>query len=258
MTRGNRVGVFTKPWRLEPIAVLADRLAAMGFDAAEPAVRDGYQVTPDTVRRDLPAAVRRFEMSGIEVHSVASEPTDRVFAGCADAGVGMIRIQVPVDIARGYFAAKEAFRRRLDELVGLYDRYHVTIGVQIHSGRFLARSTEVMETIGDYDPRRVAVVWDCGHAAVCGEEPEYGLSTCGRHLSLVNFKNFRYERGDDGFHPTPCAALDGIASWSEVVAALVRRRYAGACCISAQYAPGSDVEELARSDCSYLRGLLGA
>ena len=49
------ITVFTKPWT-EDLGAMADKLAALGVDGVELAVRPGYQVVPETVSRDLPRA----------------------------------------------------------------------------------------------------------------------------------------------------------------------------------------------------------
>lgn len=259
MNTENRITVFSKPWPDDTIGKLANRLRSLGFEGLELAVRDGYQVTPDTVETELAGAVSALRDEGLDVHSVASELTEAVFAGCARAGVPLIRIQVSVPVKEGYFAAKDRFRKSLDTLMPLCERYDVSIAVQIHSGQHLARSTEVMETIRDYSPKHVTVVWDVGHAAIVGEDPEYGVSTCGAHLSLANFKNFRFERVGDGiFRRINCVGDEGLGSWAAAVEVLSLAKYTGAYCVSAAYGPGDDVDSCAKHDCDYLRNLIAS
>lgn len=246
---------------------LADHLASLGFGGVELPVREGYQVTPEGIGRGLPSAVSTLSAAGLICHSIASDPDEQAFAACGEAGVGLIRIQVPVPIETGYFGTLEEWRRRLDRLEPLCDRYSVGLGIQIHSGRFLARSTEVMQLIERYAPEHVSLVWDAGHAFVSGEDPEYAMATCRSHLSLVNFKNYRYEQTDPSQdteretvarRPVPCRGGEGLASWRDAVEAVDRIGYTGPFCISAQYPQGSDVDVLARLDRDYLASIIGA
>jgi sugar phosphate isomerase/epimerase len=258
MTQQQVISVFTKPWREDSVDQLAERVDTLGFNGIELPVRPGYQVSPDEVRQLLPETVARLRAAGIEVHGVASDLEESVFAACSDAGVDMIRIQVPVSVEDGYFASRDAFRRKLDSLAPVCKRFGVRVGVQIHSGRYLARSTEVMEAIRDFEPDTVCAVWDAGHAALCGEDPEYGLATCGEHLALINLKNFRYERAENGgYERVSCSGETGFSSWESVLRAAAKANYRGAFCLSAQYQPEDDVNKLAEADCSYVKYLIG-
>jgi len=77
--------VFTKPWKM-PIPELGRFVKALGFDAIELPVRPGFQVLPEKVERDLPAAARQLADCGVSIASVAGPTDERTIAACAQAG----------------------------------------------------------------------------------------------------------------------------------------------------------------------------
>lgn len=81
-----RISVFTKPWT-EPLAALAHKLAALGLDGVELAVRPGYQVPPDHhVAAGRRQAVRSFAAAGLVIDSIASDINERTNAAGGAAG----------------------------------------------------------------------------------------------------------------------------------------------------------------------------
>ena len=53
-----RFAVFTKPWPLDSVEELADRVLDLGFDGAEIPVRPGFQVAPGKRGEGAPCAGR--------------------------------------------------------------------------------------------------------------------------------------------------------------------------------------------------------
>src|ERR1700729_643696 len=128
-----RFAVFTKPWPLDSIEELADRVAGLGFDGAEIPVRPGFQVEPDNAEKGLLELVERFGERQLSVVSIASALVEPVFAACAAAGGPAIRVMAP--ITRGQYLESEApGRRQLIDAVPLWERYGVRDGVQQHFG----------------------------------------------------------------------------------------------------------------------------
>ena len=54
----NELAVFTKPWKALSLPELAHHIKSLGFEWIELPVRPGFQVEPEKIERDLPAAVK--------------------------------------------------------------------------------------------------------------------------------------------------------------------------------------------------------
>jgi sugar phosphate isomerase/epimerase len=257
---GIEFAVFTKPWATEPVPVLAELVAQMGFSAAEIPVRPGFQVTPDDAATALPELVKVFGNHGLTVASVASSLDESVFAACAAAGVPLIRIMGKV--TRGaYLASERALQDQLRAVIPLCEKYGVRVGVQEHYGDNVSDAFGLRALLGELDGRWITAIWDAAHDALAGIAPETGLEVVWDRLAMVNLKNAFYERANG---PEAEAAQwrrhfttgrHGLASWPRIVAELRRRDYAGTVCLTAEYEEPADVARLCAEDLRYAKGL---
>lgn len=268
----DRITVFTKPWT-EPLAGLAQKLAGLGLDGVELAVRPGYQVAPDEqVAAGLREAVRIFDAAGLVIDSITSTVNERIIGACGDAGIGLIRIMVPIDMQQGYAASVAALRLQLDAMLPHLERHGVAIGVQNHYGYFVGSAAGLMQMIGAYDPARVCAVLDMAHCAVAGEPTDMAVDIAKSHVTrLVNFKSaFRHrhngpeEEARYKVHWT--THQHGAYSWGDYVKALRAIGYRGSFCLHSEYSDpsgkgqrmGDGVLPFLREDLAHLRGLLDA
>jgi sugar phosphate isomerase/epimerase len=255
--------VFTKPWRDVPIDELGRLVRDMGFDAVELPVRPGYQVEPGEIRGGLPAAVQRLAGEGVTVASVASGTDEETFAACAEAGIPVIRIMVPVS-PRGYAATDGEIRRTLDELVSRAERYGVRIGIQPHHDDYIADSSELFALVRDYDPRFVGAIWDSAHDALARKRPEHGLELLWPWLVIANLKSAYFARVDDAvsplgdpvWEPVFTDASHGMAEWGRALEYLARRGFAGPVCLTAEYTDETDLVDKVTRDLEHAKGLL--
>jgi sugar phosphate isomerase/epimerase len=252
--------VFTKPWKTLALPQLGAFLKRLGFDAVEFPLRPGYQVEPENAERGLPELARVLAGQGIRVASIAGPTDERTFAACAKAGIPVIRIMCPIDDGR-YLEAETRIRRELDGLVPLCDRYGVTVGIQNHSGGFVANASGLRRLLDGRDPRHVGAIWDAAHNALAGEEPELGLDIVWSHLCMVNLKNAFWRRANgpeaevarwEHFYTS---GRQGIASWPRIAAYLRGRAFRGVLCLSAEYSDGAQVDRLAAEDLAFARSL---
>lgn len=250
--------VFTKPWKL-PLDELGEHVARLGFDGVELPVRPGYQVEPERVAADLPAAARILASHGIRILSVAGPTDEATIAACADASVPVLRVMARLD---GSYADAEArVRREYEALAPMLERYGVTLGVQNHVGRYVTNALGLARLVEPIRSERVALVWDAAHEALAGGEPEHALDVVWPRLAMVNLKNAYWQRTTgpeaelaewrhywtDGRH--------GLASWPRVAAELRRRAYAGVICLTAEYSDASHVDRLIAADLVFARSL---
>lgn len=252
--------VFTKPWPDSALDALGEKVRTIGFDSVELPVRPGFQVTPETVRKGLPAAVRTLADAGVRVASIASSTGEEVFAACADAGVGVIRIMVPVSRA-GYSATLDETKRRLEALSERAERYGVRVGVQPHYDDFVADSTSLFYLLRDYEPGQIGAIWDAAHDALARKHPEHGLELLWPWLLMANLKSASYtrigdhDRGDPVWEPVFTDARSGMAQWGRAIDYLRKRRYCGTICLTAEYSDESGLEAKLRRDLEHAKQL---
>jgi sugar phosphate isomerase/epimerase len=251
--------VFTKPWKL-PLPELGKLVKGWGFDGIELPVRPGYQVLPENVRRDLPRAVKQLARVGLEIFSIAGPTDDATIAACAEAGVPVIRIMVPIG-DDGYMATEARVQKEFDTLLPLLEKYGVQIGVQNHLDRFVCNAMGLRRLIEKYDPRLIGAVWDAAHNALNGEDPEMGIDIVWSHLCMVNLKNAYWRRtnGPEAeqvtWRPWWTSGRQGLANWPRVAAELKRRTYHGVVCLTAEYSDEGSVDRLIAADLVYAKSL---
>lgn len=261
----NPLAIFTKPWKALSLPELAQHIKSLGFDLIELPVRPGFQVEPDNIERDLPAAVKLLGEHGLRVLNVTADMPlndERLYSACAEAGIGMNRVmfwQRELD----YWAAEADARRQLDAALPFCEQYDFQIGIQNHSGRFVpVNEMGMYNLVKDYDRRYVAAVWDPAHNALEGMNSDSALDVLAPHLCVVNLKNAYWRRvsGPEAEVATWkiywTSGAQGRASWSKVIAKLKAIDYRGPICFSAEYSDEERVDELIVQDLAFARGLL--
>lgn len=254
--------IFTKPWRTASAVELADLVQRLGFDAIEFPLRPGYQVDLDKLPGSLGELVAILADKGISLASIASATTPQIFEACAEHGVPLIRIMVPVK-SEGFLATGHSIRRRLDDLLPLAEEYGVKIGIQPHYDDYIADSSELAHLLRDYPTDRVVAIWDAAHDGLARKHPRHALEQLWDKLAMVNFKNACYERVDRPADDSPPWKItfvegpDGLCSWPEAAAYLRERSYSGPICLPAEYTDEIDLEQKVARDLAYLRNLLG-
>ncbi len=253
------ISVFTKPWT-EPLPQLADKLAALGVDGVELAVRPGYQVTPETAAAGLAEAVRILGERGLRIFSIASVADAATVAACGEAGVPLIRIMAPIDMSIGYAASVAKLRIRLDALLPALERHGVTIGVQNHYGHFVGSAVGLYHLVEPYDPRQVCAVLDMAHCAVDGEPVAMAVDILKDRLhGLVNFKSAYHARISNPEDEAVFAVKwtthrHSGYSWREFADCLEAAGYAGVYCLPAEYSdPAGNQQRMGDDVLPYLK-----
>ncbi len=251
--------VFTKPWKMS-LGELGQLVRNLGFRGIELPVRPGYQVEPERVGRDLPKAARQLTEFDVRITSVATVPNEATIAACAEAGIPVLRVMVPID-ADGYLATEARVQKEYDALLPLLEAYKVKLGVQQHYGHYVCNASGLRHLIERYDPRSIGAVWDAAHNALNGEEPELGLDLVWSHLCMVNLKNAFWRRTtgpeaeDVQWSPYWTSGRQGLASWPRVAAVLRERSYSGVICLTAEYSDEQAVDRLIAADLAFAQSL---
>lgn len=260
---GISFSVFTKPWKTLSVDSLAEKVKTLGFDGIEFPIREGYQVQPDQVEKQLPELSRRLKESGLSIFSVASTTDEPIFAACAEAGVPVIRIMIDIDFKEGYWASEKRIKAELEELQKLSRKYGVKVGIQQHTGRTRVKSSLGLHRILDgSDPSCFGAVWDAAHDALTGERPEIGLDIVWPNLCMVNLKNGFYRRVNGPEAPQASwetywtTGRNGMASWPTVASELLKRKYNGVICLTAEYHDDAHIDTYIAEDIAYAKSLL--
>jgi sugar phosphate isomerase/epimerase len=254
----NQFTVFTKPWKM-PLPELGRFVSQLGFDGVELPVRPGYQVEPENVEAGLPEAVRVLGDQGVKISSIAGPTDERTIGACAAAGVPVIRICVSIPAGTRYFAAVAEFQRQWEQLLPALERHGVTLGIQNHFGRDISSAMQLHHAISQFDPRRVAAVWDPAHCALGGEIPELALDILEGRLCIVNLKNAIY-RKQAGPESEPArwqvywtSGRQGLANWGKVAKLLTQAGWQGNVCLTAEYSDHDAVDRLIAEDIRYAK-----
>jgi len=251
--------VFTKPWSELAGDALARLVSGLGFAGAEVPVRDTAFLTPAMAQRRLPGFVAQLREHGVTTISVASGLDETIFAGCASAGVPLIRIMAEVG-PDGYAASVRRVRERLEAAAPLAERYGVQVGVQPHHGRYVSSALGVRQLLDGLPAEHFRVVWDAAHDALAGDDPALTLELVADRLAIVNLKNVVYlptEPAGDGvsgavggaWRPWFVPGAEGLANWSSAFEQLRPLGYTGPICLSGQYSdPGVAVADRLKVD----------
>jgi sugar phosphate isomerase/epimerase len=252
--------LFTKPWRTNSIWELAKFVSSMGFDGIEFPLRDGYQLEPKDAEK-LKELTKQFSDYGLKIFSIASNPEEKVFAACAEAGVPIIRIMPAIVPEIGYLASETKARKYLESLFPLCEKYGVKIGVQQHHGNNVVDSMGLLHLMENLNTQYVGAIWDAAHDALAGQQPEFGLDIVWNHLCMVNLKNVYYRRlnGPESenaeWERYFTTGRHGLASWPTIAGYLTKRNYNGVICLTAQYNNESEIERLIHQDIIYAKSL---
>jgi sugar phosphate isomerase/epimerase len=186
---------------------------------------------------------------------------ERLYAGCAAAGITMNRVIFDRK-GRNYWEAEKAARHELDTAMPFCQQYGVQIGVQHHYGSSMpVNEMGLYHLVKDYDPKYVGAIWDAAHSALEGMEPEPGLEAVESHLSVVNFKNAFWQRTSPPeaevaeWTPYFTSGPQGRSSWKRVADKLRTMNYHGAVCFSAEYTLEHDVDRLIVEDLAFAKTL---
>ncbi|MCL4858971.1 MAG: sugar phosphate isomerase/epimerase [Caldilineaceae bacterium] len=258
--------LFVKPWKPLSIPEVGAHVRRLGFEWIELPVRPGFAVEPAQIERALSQAVRLLGELGVRVLNVTvALPLDdeRLYAACAEAGVGMNRV-IFGRHGLPYWEAEAQARRQLDGALPFCERYGVQIGVQHHYGDSLpVNSMGLYNLVKDYNPRHVGAIWDPAHNALQGEDADSGLDMVRSHLCVVNLKNAYWRRvnGPEAEVATWdvywTSGRQGRASWPAVAAKTKQMGYTGPICFSAEYSAEHDVDRLIVADLAFARSLWG-
>lgn len=263
------ITVFTKPWKTLDSEKLAGLIAQLGFDGIELPIREGFQVEPDNVERELVRVADAFRAVGLKIYSVAGDLDEKTVRACGVAGVPILRTMLKLESGFSYFENVERFRATCVSLAGALEESKVRIGLQNHCDAFVSSSIGIMHAMEPLDPSHVSAVLDLGHTGLEGEREEIAIDIAWNRLAMINLKNaIRYPEGKDfdgaiQWNRTWVPGKEGFTSWKTAIDELKSREFVEPICLTAEYKDsdgkaleGDDVIPALKEDRSYLKQLL--
>ena len=253
--------VFTKSWNVhaEKLVCIVKEL---GFDGVEIPVRPGLLISPENCKTVLPRVTKMFSRRGLKIFSVAAPVDERIIRSCAECGIPVIRSMVRIPREKKFFHVVSKQQREWEKLIPILDKCHVQIGVQNHCNRFISNSMQLYYAVSPFDPKYIGIIWDAAHNSLQGEDTDIALDIVWSHLIMVNLKNaIRRPSGTRGCTTwktefTP--GRHGFADWREIAVELLRRKYQGVVCLTAEYSDNSKLEEYVSEDLAYAKSLFSS
>ena len=262
--------MFTKSLKGMTVPQMIETARGLGFDGLDMAVREGYAVNPGNAAGSLPAAARACAEAGLGVPMVSMDTgavdplapgVEQIFAACAEAGCGLIKIGYWSYQFPGYWEQLEQARRALAGFARLSGKYGVKTAVHTHSGMNLAGNCAMaMQLVEGLDSAHVGIYVDPGHLALDGEKPRMGLDMVRQYLCAVGLKDCRHVRTQEkpGWEVEWVRLGEGLVAWSEVFDALKDIGFDGPVSFHSEYKqPLETILEWTRDDVRFLRAITG-
>lgn len=259
--------MFTKFLRRQSVPELIATLKRIGMDGADMAVRPGYPVNPDNVRKALPEAAKQFRDAGLMI-ALVSTPTDftdpkarlaeETWAACHDAQISNVKIGYWSYKGKDYWKLVDTAKKALDGFHELGMRFGVKAALHTHSGDLLPiNASSLMELIKGRSASTLAAYLDPGHLNLNGEPLTMAFDMTGEYLSLVAVKDsiaFKSKEGKPrGAHFVPLG--EGTVDWAEMMRQLKARNFDGALSLHSEYEdlPEEKLIEQTAKDLVYLK-----
>jgi sugar phosphate isomerase/epimerase len=247
---------FTKPFQKASFERTAEIAVEVGWAGVEVPVRAKGQIEPTRVEEDLPRMVEVLKKRGITIDGLVTDilrtdsPEAEKILRTAKA-LGILRYRL------GYWAYDSkaspvtklaALKEPLKDLAAMNRSIGIRGGIQNHSGasRVGCAIWDIHELVRDLDPKDIGICFDLGHATVEG-----GLSwpvearLMEPWLVCVYVKDFRWERGRNGFEPKWGPLGEGMIR-KEFFDWLKESTYEGPIALYVEYLSGEGPEEVAR------------
>ena len=211
-------------------------LRDVGYDGVEVRVQQDYHVAPDRVLSQVPTLARAMADTGLEIPVLATYLTlqDRkallpVFEAADQLGARGVRVGLgpPLDGTRSYREVLAEAQQGLKGLIEAIRPFRARAFFEIHFRTVIASPSLAYLLLEPFDPGRVGVIFDPGNMIVEGREDwRVGLEVVREYLEHVHVKNASWHR-KGGWQWKWDTLEDGMADWSQVVAALVAVGYQG-------------------------------
>ncbi len=202
------IHAFTKCLQFLDYNEMAETLARNGFFGADLTVREGGQVLPPNVQKDLPEAVKALRKAGVETNMIAtniSGPdhpyTKPVLKTMAALGIRHYRLgYLSYDERKTMPENLDDYRRTFEKLEKLNRVYGVTGNYQNHSGSDVGSPVwDLYHLLKNCDPKYMGVQYDIRHATVEGGKSwPVGMKLLAPWIQTTVVKDFVWHKNEKG------------------------------------------------------------
>lgn len=211
---------FTKALQHLSYEDLAIKIAAMGFDGIEGAVRPGGHVLPERVEEDLPRQMETLKANGLKmtvmtsaINEVSDEQyTEQVLRTAAELGVERFRMgYYKYEMDRPIAPQVGEFVERLKDLVALTNELGIKPVYQNHSGKnyFGGPIWDLAGALESFEPSEIGVAFDIGHATVEGAKAwPLNFARIRPYLDTVYVKEPAWDDNELSWGPVGEGAVD--------------------------------------------------
>lgn len=238
--------VFTKHFPETPAVELGPVLRDLGIAAVDLTVRPGGHILPENAARDLPRAVEALDKAGVRVSMIttgltsAEDPAARpTLETAAKLGIGYFKLgyyrypkTIDLERTRAETAHDLAGLARLAAEVGISGGFHN------HSGAYVGSNLWDSWLLLQDTPREaVGFYFDPCHATIEGGKSGWEISfhRVAARLNMVACKDFRWEKGPDGWRDVMCPLGEGMVDYPAFFKLLGATGFAGPISLHVEY-----------------------
>lgn len=239
--------LFPKFYRNLDVKRLAALIHNIKLDTADVIIRNGYWVTPEKIRQELPVFIADMLCNGVTVKSAITDyvPVELAadstpLAVMADNGIGEFRLGIENfhETHSGRNKPGNPFiaaRKELEQLVYLCQKYKIRAILQLHHKTLLASASAAWHLVHGL-PREAAGIWiDPGNQSFEGyEEWDRTAFLLGDYIRTVGVKDTLVYRDidgasepDKGWRRIWSPVYEGVTDWYELVRALASIDFRG-------------------------------
>ena len=218
---------------------------SVGLDGLDLAVRPGYPVNPDNVRKILPKwiSVLRRENLFIQIvtapvdliHSEDPRAVD-IFEACKSAGIPAVKIGY-FNFQGQYEANYRKARSALEGFARLAERTGVKACYHTHSGRNLGNNGAGLRLLLEgIDPHYIGAFLDTGHLALGGGPFDLEVGIIKPWFSLLAIKDISWSNTEGVWSNKIVPVNNGIVKWNDVGSTLKAHSFQGVVSLHGEYA----------------------
>lgn len=227
--------IFPKFYKHLGAEQLAELIHDVGLDTTNLVIRDGYWVTPDGLKSELPQFLKVMEAAGLKVTFATAgfspdqllwDPTPlKVFAenGITEFRMSYFRVQ-GADVRMSFQIA----RGKLEPLVDLCAEAKVRAVYQLHHGTLFPSASAAFGLVYGLDAEWIGVMLDPGNQNFEGYESwSTAVGLLGEYVRAVGVKDTaiardpaRADQPDKGWKRTWATLDAGETNWHDLVRAL--------------------------------------
>jgi L-ribulose-5-phosphate 3-epimerase len=172
-----------------------------GFAGIAWTVRGGAHVESANVRRDLPPILAATQAAGLTnpmIITAIDQPNaeaESILETMRTHGIRRYRLGTGrYDLTKEIQPQYDAFRRRIEAIVRMNEKYDTVAMFHTHSGGAIGGAGwDLWMLLRDLDPRYVGINYDIGHTTVKGGSGvQEGMRAAHKHIHALSVKDFHW------------------------------------------------------------------